>query len=561
MAKLPRKEMTTKRARRKTALGSKINLAALALAIGTQAVASAASAQGVGQSGTREAPFNNQPTRLFNFETANVLPKGTLVLNVGTSQTDPSKGTGTGNQVYFGGGSYAVSDRLSFGIDFQSYRDPVFDPINGANPNFFLNDLAIWGKYQFINTGRWQVAALASVEQFVEFDADLWGGVQSGVMAGSLKIPVTFTASERLQFHVTPSVSVFPDTVGGAAFYGTVGSIGAGISYKPSERLAFYGAVDVAVSGGNTISNTAAFVQQPVWTVGGRYNVTPKIALDAFLTNGVGVTSATSNWTHWPDGDDLLAGLQLSWTPGARIDDSYRGMAEPVTARDVSLQQEGVTLETPNTLEPGVFAVRGWYGQNDAYGIGFAVSPDRDGEIDFVYEQYSNDGSVPASLIPKTQERYMIGPKLRFMDQNNGDPFSFAGRMLYGRHIEAGKGGVGVFYISTPASYDVNDTVTLTANPQIAAFGNTEVAGLGLGVNFELFNGFEVIAEATAVGLDATDPTWAAGVRYNLPNTGLSVDLSATNAIGRNGIGTMIAQDSTNFSLQLTKAFDLSGWR
>ncbi|MCP3969334.1 MAG: hypothetical protein GY717_03275 [Rhodobacteraceae bacterium] len=508
-----------------------------------------------------EAPLQDHPIRLVQFETANTLPKGVLELHVGAMQSDPRLSSATGNQGYFGGGSYAVSDRLSFGIDFSSYRDPTVNPINGVFPEFFLHDLAVWAKYGLIDQGAFKVSALASVEQFVRFDASLWGGVQSGVTAGALKIPISYSPSERVQLHLTPAVSVFPETVGGAAFYGVIASVGAGASFKATERLGFYGAVDVPVSGGNTISNTGAFVQQPVWTVGGRFNVTPKIALDAFVTNGVGLTPATSIWTHWPDGEPLLVGVQLSFTPGARYPDSFRGPAAPVSPRQASLQQDGFTIETADTLEPGVMALRGWYGSNENYGAGLSFGIDRDFQADFLLEHFANDGSVAPALTPTTELRYMIGPKLRLLDQNNGDPFSLAARVLFGRQIESNVGGVGVFYASLQADYQLNERVTLRANPQVAAFGNTEVAGLGFGVNFELMDRFELIAEATAVGLDATDPTWAAGARYNLRNPGLSVDLHASNAIGRNGIGTMIAQDNTKFSVQLTKSFDIPFWR
>ena len=74
-------------------------------------------------------------------------------------------------------------------------------------------------------------------------------------------------------------------------------------------------------------------------------------------------------------------------------------------------------------------------------------------------------------------------------------------------------------------------------------------------------DGLSVIAEATPVALDGSTPTWAAGLRYNIPDTGLAVDLHATNAIGRNGLGSLVAQDDTRFGLTLTKTFDLRGIR
>ena len=107
------------------------------------------------------------------------------------------------------------------------------------------------------------------------------------------------------------------------------------------------------------------------------------------------------------------------------------------------------------------------------------------------------------------------------------------------------------------SSYQVNDRLAISASPKVAVFGKTELAGLGAGISYALFEGLELIAEATAVGADATDATSAAGLRHGVPDWGLSVDAHATNAIGRTGIGTMIAQHSTRFSIGATKRFSI----
>lgn len=508
-----------------------------------------------------ETPLNNHPVRLAWFETANMYHGGTFELNVGTIQTNPNAGSATGNQLYFGGGSYAVNDRLTFGIDAQSYQDPVISQINGANPDIVINTVAFWAKYQLYRGQNLSIAALVSAEDAIRVESPLFGGTNKHVFFGAAKLPVTYKLSPMLEFHVTPSVTVMPDTLGGQPFYGTVASIGAGASFKPNERLAFYGAVDMPVSGNNTITSTGAFAAEPVWVAGGRYNVTPRVAVDAYVTNGVGKTPAMSMLTHWPGGDDLLAGLHLTWTPGQGRPESYRGPVAPVTQRQKNLQMQGFTLDSASTMEPGDISGSAWYGTHGNRGVALSWSPDFDGQLDLIIEDYADSGSANPALVPTTEPRYMFGPKLRLLDQNNGDPFSLSGRMLFGRQIQKGAAGVGVFYVEGAASYQVNDRFAVTLSPQIAAFGNTEIAGLGFGANYELFNGLELIAEATAVGLDASDPTWAAGLRYNFGETGFSVDAHATNAIGRYGIGTMIAQDETKFALSVTKRFNVANWR
>ncbi len=504
--------------------------------------------------------LNDQPTRIISFETANMYHAGSVELNVGTQQTSPDNGTGTGNQMYFGGGSYAPTDRLTFGVDFQNYVDPIGSEINGARPDVDMSLLALSGKYLMFSNDRVSIAAQASVESFIKLDSPLFGGSNSNVMIGSFKAPVSINVAQGLQFHVTPSVSILPDTLSGAEFYGTIVSLGAGVSYKASERIALYGAVDVPLSGNNSINSSGNYTKTPVWVVGGRYNVTPKAALEAYVTNGIGISPATSVLTYWPDGEELMAGMRLVYTPGAARPDTYRPNIYPVTSRQRMVQQEGFTLASADVLEPGVLRVSGWYGSDNNAGGMFAFSPDRDAEIQVIFEQYSDSGSADANLVPTTKTRYMVGPKLRFMDQNNGDAFSLSGRLLYGRQIESKAQKLGVFYGDLTASYKTADErLVMTASPKLGAFGDVEIAGLGLGLNYLVGDAIELMAEITPVMADGDEATWAAGARYNFVGSGFSVDAMATNAIGRQGIGSMVSQGDTRFSLMLSKSFDLNG--
>ncbi len=499
-------------------------------------------------------PLENQPLRLGNFETANTLPEGALLGTFGTLQTDPS-GPGTGNQLYHGSVFYAPTDRLTFGIEYQTYEDPVLKPIGGARPAIGLDTFALTAKYGVMDWGAVSLAGQASIE-YLRFDSPLYGGGHDGDIVGSIKLPVTYRYSPNLQFHVTPGVSVLPDEINGTEFYGTNATLGAGVNYRPSQRLGFYGAIETTLGpGGNTISSTGSIEKVPVWTVGGSYNVTPKVQLDLYLTNGIGVTPATSILTHFPEGDEPLIGIRLSYTPGVEYRDSYRGRAAPVTPRDRALQRDGFTLGTANTLEPGAFAARAFYGTDDNYGAALSFSPDRDGEIVVVLEEYADSG--PAALTPSAGLRYMVGPKLRFLDQNNGDPLSLSVRGLFGREVDSGTPGVGVFFAEAIAGYDYNDRLSVTANPKLAGFGNTEILGLGLGVNYEVLEGLQLIGEVTPVGLDGDTATWAAGARYELDGSGLAVDAAATNAIGRYGVGSMVASDDVRYTVGIAARFNL----
>lgn len=508
--------------------------------------------------------LGQQPTRMGAFETGNMYDAGTFELDVGARQTSPDSRAGTGNQVYHGGGSYAFTDRFAMGVDVQNYIDPIAGPVDGypVIPNIETTSLAVWGKFQLIENDRWSIAALASAESFLSMKSHLWGSWNTehkNIGIAAFKAPITYSLSPKWQLHLTPSVTVAPDTLGGDQFYGTIFSVGAGVSYKPNERVVLFGSVETPISGQNTLATSGDWVQKPVWTAGGRYNITPRVALEGYLTNGFGTTPATSIMTFWPGGEHILAGGRIVYTPGAKRPESYRTLSLPPQQRHRNLQQDGFTLGAADTLEPGYMRTDLWYGTDNSKGASFGFSPDRDIELQFLFEEYSDNPTAQQDLVPTTNVRYMIGPKLRFLDQNNGDAFSLSGRMLYGRQISSVSVKVGVFYTDLIANYKTAGGLSFTATPKIAAFGNKELIGLGMGVNYAFGNGLEALAEITPIGRDGDEPTWAAGLRYHLGKSGFSVDAQATNAIGRHGIGSMVAQDDTRFALTLSKTFNLNG--
>jgi len=514
-------------------------------------------------------PLDNGPTRIGSFETGNMYPKGTLELNVGARQTSPDDRAGTGNQNYHGGGNYAFADWFNMGFEVQNFVDPIAGPIDGEPglppdgiPQIETNEIALWGKFRLYSDDRWSVTALASAEVFTALKSDIFGGwytPQSNIAIGAFKTPITYTFSPKWQVHLTPGVTVMPDDVNGDRFYGTIFSLGAGVSYKPNQRVALFGAVEAPISGENTIAKTGEWVKEPVWTVGGRYNVTPRLAMEGYVTNGFGVTPATSIMTFWPGADNVLVGGRLVYTPGETRDVSYRTLSLPATQAQLNAQQDGLTLGSAATLEPGLMRTDLWFGSDEQAGLGINFSIDRDVELQFILEQFSQSPDVPAAIVPTQTLRYMIGPKLRFMDQDNGNAFSLAGRMLYGRHITPESVKIGVFYTDLIANYKTRNGFSFTASPRIAAWGSTELVGLGLGLGYNFNNGLEVMAEVTPVGRDSDQTIWAAGARYHFGRSGFSVDAQVTNAIGRHGIGSMIAQDDPRVAVTLSKTFDMSG--
>ncbi|MBE9068698.1 porin [Leptolyngbya cf. ectocarpi LEGE 11479] len=498
------------------------------------------------------SPLERPPGRLFNLETANQLPDEALQLSVGTHQTLPDSAPGTGDQLYYGSIDWGATDDLQLSLAYQNFDDSPADPINGVSPNITLESVAPSIKYRVLETESLALGVQGSVEYF-SFASDLFNSDDEGgdAVIGSVHVPLTYTASPELQFHLTPGVSFFPDDINDIEFYDTIFSVGTGASWQPSERWLAYGTVNLPIGpGGNTIDNDQSISRQPVWTVGTRYNVTPRTGVDVYATNGFGVTPATGILSFPPDGDNLLVGVQLNYTPdnGLGYRSSYRNTPPaPLSERDRQLQLDGLTLTSANTLEPGTVAFNAGAGTDGNYSVGLAYSPDEALQVEAILEEFAEDDSVDPADTAGDDLKYMVGARLQLLDQHQGDPVSLAARILGGRDTASGQ-QVGTIFVDVPVTFQANSRTALFLNPRLAAFGNESNVGIGLGVNHEVARGLQLIGEVTPV-FDGDRTVWAVGTRYSLPKAAVSLDLYATNAVGRNGLGTVVGQSEARFGV------------
>lgn len=536
---------------------------------------------------TVPSPLERPATRLFNLETANQLSGGALQLSIGSHQTLPEEAPGTGHQLYYGGIEWGISDRIQLGLSGQVYDDPPTQPFtriprslptlttlpelpelalsdlsqigdvipsevaNQASPNITLSSVAASLKLKLIESERFSAGLQGSLE-LLPIASKLFhlNNELAEELIGSVHLPMTYTASPQLQLHLTPGVSFLPDRINNIDFYDTVISVGTGVNWQPSERWAAYGSINLPIGpGGNTINQDLSIDRQLVWSVGTRYNLTPQVGVDLYATNGLGVTPATGILTSIPEGNELLIGARLNYAPdtGLGYRTSFnRTASEPPSNRDYQLAVDGLTLTTANTLEPGRISLSGSIGTEEQYSVGLAYSPSERLQLEAILENFSS-GANPADTAGE-DARYMVGARLQLLDQRQGAPVSASARVLGGRDAD-GDRTIGVLFAELPITYRMGPGTALFLNPKLAAFGDETFAGVGVGINQKLTGGLQLIGEITPV-LDG-GPVWAAGMRYSLPRSALSLDVYGTNAVGRNGLGTLIRQSETRLGVGL----------
>lgn len=501
------------------------------------------------------SPLERPPTRLFNLETANQLPAGALLFLFGAHQTLSDDSIGTGSQLYYGGIDWGLSDDVQLSLLGQVYDDPPTRSINGQSPNTTLFSIAPSIKYRLLSTPQLGLSLQGSLESLLLSSALFNSGDGKDTrIIGSIHTPLTYSASPALQFHLTPGISFFPQSLNNRELYGTLFTLGTSISWQPNQQWLLYSTLNFPLGpGGNVINTDQSIGRQPVWAIGTRYNLTPKTALSLYATNGLGVTPATGILASIPSGDELLLGLTLNYAPdtGLGYRSSYRSSAEeaavePLTERSSQLLVNGITLTTASTLQPGMLALSTSAGTDSNYSVGLAYSPDEALQIEAILEDFGSSSGVRSPSAVSDGLRYMVGAKLRLLDQRQGDAVSLSARILAGRNTRT----VGVLFAELPITYQASPSTALFFTPKFAAFSDQIDVGLGLGVNYEVASGLQLLGEITPVfGGDRL--VWAIGTRYSFSSQPLSVDLYATNAIGRNGIGTLVGQADAQFGIGL----------
>jgi hypothetical protein len=194
------------------------------------------------------------------------------------------------------------------------------------------------------------------------------------------------------------------------------------------------------------------------------------------------------------------------------------------------------------------------YGHNSegASLLSFMLSPDPDVQIEFNFENFQNLPDDREDLRqPEDDTRYAIGLRWQAMDQSRGAPFDLGLQTLFGRDIE--EPTKGVLFNSVTAEYNLGQT-TLRGNIRHATYqgeglADDSIAGLGLGVDYQVTDTVKALAEVS--GTTSDDTIWGLGLRYQPPVAATSIDAYATNATGLTGIGTLIEADEPTFGIRL----------
>ncbi|MDS3860265.1 hypothetical protein RIF25_05540 [Thermosynechococcaceae cyanobacterium BACA0444] len=512
-------------------------------------------------------PLMLPPIRLFNLDTANQLPAGTIQFTGGlfTYTTNPNLDPGNGLEVFYGSVDGGITDRWQLGLTANFFDDPIYRFIKGQNPNITVVTIAPNFKYQVFKGDNlaWSVGGSIEYLQFSSSNfvfAPGLGTTKDSMIVGSIQSPLTWTFDDdgHFQWHLTPSITFLPSTfTGGQPFYGTNFNLGTGFSWKFNQQVSVFGDVTVPVGPGQNAINAAngqLFIT-PVWSGGFRFLVNPAVGVDLYATNAFGTTPTLRTIAFPPDGASVSFGTGLTYTPefGQNFLPSFRDRPRvPLTERDRQLLLNGFTIVTADTLLPEMMRLHGNFG-GVGNGGSVAVGLTYDTQFELFVEKPEDGVSLLPGVNYSNQTNFGLAAKLRFLDQSQGDPLSIGFQGSFNRAVS---GQISIATLQMPMNYRPIDSLALFFNPKVALMGGHQVpVGLGFGANFEVFPGLQLIAEATPI-LTGQRSVFSGGIRYTIPKTNFSIDIYGSNAAGQSmPVGGLIAQDGKSLGININWLF------
>lgn len=522
-------------------------------------------------------PLMLPPIRLFNLDTANQLPAGTIQFTGGafTYSSNPNLDPGFGLEVFNGSIDGGLTDRWQLGLSASFFDDPIYRSIKGQMPTIIAASIAPNFKYQLYKGDNLSWSVGGSIE-YLQFSSSNFvfapglGTTKDTMIVGSLQSPLTwsFDNDGRLQWHFTPSITVLPNTfTGGQPFYGTNFNVGTGFSWKFNQQVSMFGDITVPLGPGHNAINPAngQLYITPVWSGGFRFLVNPAVGVDLYATNAFGTTPTLRTLVFPPDGASVSFGAGLTYTPefGQNFLPSFRDRPRvPLTERDRQLLLNGFTIVTADTLLPEMIRIHGNFGgvgNGGSVAIGLAY----DTQLEIYLENPEDGVSLRPGVNYNRDLNFGVGAKVRFLDQSQGDPLSVG---VYGAYnpiafssqetLNQGFPLTAHAVLQIPMNYRPIPSLALFFNPKAALMSGREVpVGLGFGANFEIFEGLQLIAEATPI-VTGQRSVFSGGLRYTIPKTNFSIDVYGSNAAAQSmPVGGLIAQDGKSVGISINWLF------
>ena len=513
--------------------------------------------------------------KLFDFKLLNIgsavptpetLGEGDIRFNIGqVSPTSSGYAKGTGNQNYLGEINYGFKDNFLLSIFYTDADDPLHKRIAklDTQPENRWSSYGGIFKWKFIEESKYKVSIEGSLENWMVQSGGCAGYkcsfntsnifnsetsmVENNNLVGSISIPIGLKYLTNYDFIISPKFSFLPESqsnqYGKGDFYGNNYGIGFGISYKALNRLKTYSSYYLPIGDSrNSFDDQLNFSKTSIYSLGANYSIDSRTNFQAFLSNGFGLSPATSVLSI-PSSDELLYGFNIIYTP-YNIDNYYIIKNEKSNFgkfyRGLSVSNNSLINSEDSQLNFSYDVNGSWQSKYEkALSQRFIVditSGVLDKEIDTNSEFKSY--FAPGNTILRG------GAKAILYDNEN--VFTSSIRGSFGRVLAESKPGY--FFGESINTYNFNEKISLNINPKLGVSGSGESSGLGTGLHWKVLNKITLISE-TNIPINNAENNITFGIRYSPLTSNKHIDLYSSNAFSFIDMGQLMKRDENILGL------------
>jgi hypothetical protein len=514
--------------------------------------------------------------RLGLLPTASQLTSSDFQVEIGqVSPFGSGESGGTGNQNYMGWATLGLTDYLQISGFYTQSDDPLyaFIPSKQPQPENRWDATGAALRIRLGQTSSLRFSMESSLEMFSVksggtnsfgstsnsaniFNDVITSPVENNNLVGSLTLPVSWQPNRSLQVTFTPGVSFLPSSQGNSngsgEFFGTNIFLGAGIVYQPAKKLQLFGSAMVPIGpGNNSFNSDLAFKRVPIYTGGLRYNLNPRIALEGYLTNGLGETPSTAILALPSDNQLLYAG-RLVYTP-TRPDE--RISSRPLSTEKLSLG--GLTVSNAALLTAGTQRIRASVDSSGTYtsrfDLGFSDAFQFDLALGQIATASNPSSSFAQSLLSPGNSTIRGAGTALFFSQPRGDALSTALRLSYGR-VLAPDNRSGYFFGELLNTRELTKTLSVNLNPKVALSGVENLFSVGISANWQFSKLFSLIPEINVAAAGGAQTNYTLAMRA-CPNQRFCVDVYGTNSLSLQDAGQLLTSQNPAIGLNISFAY------
>ena len=515
--------------------------------------------------------YEQEPLQINPYIQINNFPRSNFLYNsfAMKSSFNGGEARGTGNQNYSYRLDYGLNPKTFISAYISEADDPYFYPIKniGDQPtknywrNYALNfnrkiDLKDLDKYKLSINSSIELWELSTVYKSNNLGISRYSTTQ---LIGSISSPFTYKLRENANVTLSPRISFLPSKIGanqkGNNFYGNNFSLGIGTDLKVSKYLYFLSSYSFQFGPGhNTFNQNLEFSRNNIYSLGFKWNPSPKFDLRASITNSFGETPATGYLTI-PSGNETLYKLNL------KLNQNYPDNKQrTLNSREISLLHNGHTINNAILPSEGTNQIFIDIDNHGNYFGTYAYSFSNLLQIEVL-----NIGSYQKSNLFKEDEfktlrntfmgqnnfNNRFGTKLNFLSPMKGDSFWFSNRLTLGREQTKNQGYLFNEFLST---FEINPKLALNINPKLTWSGIKTITGIGIGLNYALVEKAQIIPEYNYIFSESNNSNGSLIIRY-LPNEYRSIDLYLSNSEGSQDLGQMLNSKDLRIGIKLNYLF------